>query len=139
MRIAGNDLEHLRRTQQLGTRFHGQIEQTLLHLRMIEIEKARPCRRRLDKIAIAVRHRQPSRLVSAIGEQAIVDAKLARFSYAPRQHALAAHAVTEHRLTLDDESACAGSRHCCREGRTRESAADDHQIEVHPRLLPWAR
>ena len=44
-------------------------------------------------------------------EQAVVDAELARFCDAPGQHALAAHAVTEHRVAFDNQNAGAGRYH----------------------------
>ena len=68
-------------------------------------------------------------------EQARIDPEFACFRDAPGQHALAAHAITEHCVAFDDQDTGAGRCHGGGECGTSQSTADDHQIVVYS-LLP---
>jgi hypothetical protein len=120
-----------------GSRLLGRCQQRRLHLGVIEAQHADAMRRGLDEVAPRrVRHagdlcEQVAHLTGARVFEQLEDAERARFGHAPAEHRLAAHAVLEFRLPLEDQDASPCLGECLGERGAGQPPADNDEIMPH--------
>ncbi len=116
---------------QFGARAYREVEQALLHFRVMEIQGAETGWGCLDQVARPLRSRPVARLVPAGFHERLVDTECYRFGDAPGMRDFSPKAVAELGLALDNQYPCPMPGECHAQRRTGESSPDNRKIILH--------